>query len=352
MTTRWLAFVVAAAVAVGAGAWALRLFAPADSAPSRTNTVEPVGSASSRTNTVEPDRGDQTRVVGAYLPPAAPVAAPATTGDRFKLVGVVAPRESVAGSEWVALIAVDDEPARAFVVGATVKGDIVLREVSARGAILGAREGGVRIGLDVLPAPATGMAQVPTAGSGLESPDVPPGHGSKYLPLPPQTVLSRRNPAAGPRSLTTDVGGRRAGREAPRRWPRRWSRWASVRETATIRRGNAGDRRDGGRQKRRRKRRRQNVSGDRYPLMSCLWSSRRAATQRAGTRSELRRVLAAAKMASAPSALPSSSNVAGSGTVAHRFSGPRRLLPFWDSTPPGSPFRPSWTEPRPTTSAG
>jgi len=67
-------------------------------------------------------------VAGAYLPPAAPMVAPAPTGDRFKLVGVVPPRESVAGSEWVALIAVDDDPARAFIVGATVKGDIVVHK--------------------------------------------------------------------------------------------------------------------------------------------------------------------------------------------------------------------------------
>ena len=95
VTTRWLAFVVAAAVAVGAGVWAPRLFAPAGSAPSRTNMVEPVGSTSTRTNTVDSNRGDKSRVVSAYPLPAEPVAAPVTPGDRFKLVGVVAPRESV-----------------------------------------------------------------------------------------------------------------------------------------------------------------------------------------------------------------------------------------------------------------
>jgi len=197
-------------VALGAGVWAPRLFAPAGGVPSRTNTVEPVGSTSARpntveligstsmrTNTVDPNHHDQTRVVGTYLPPAAPVVAPVTAGDRFRLVGVVAPRESVPGSEWIALIAVDDEPARAFVVGATVKGDVVLQEVSARGAILGPSEGSVRIGLEVLPAPATATAQVPTAGLGLESPDVPPGRGSKYLPVPPQTVSEPDKPADG-----------------------------------------------------------------------------------------------------------------------------------------------------------
>lgn len=182
MTTRWLAYVVAAAVAVGAGAWALRLFAPAGSSPSRANTVEPVANASSRVTTVDP-RSDQTRSTSAYLPPSAPMTAPMTSGDTFNLVGVVAPRESVPGSQWVALIAVDGGPARAFTIGATVKGDFVLRDVSARGAIIGGPlEGSVAMALEVQPAPATGMTQVPAAASGVES-----GHGSKYLPLPPPT---------------------------------------------------------------------------------------------------------------------------------------------------------------------
>jgi hypothetical protein len=181
-----------AAVAVGAVLWAPRLFAPADTAASRSNTVDPLGSTPLPTNAADAARSDQTRVVGGYSPSAAPVQASATAGDRFKLVGVVAPRDSVPGSEWVALIAVDDEAARPFVAGATVKGDFILREVSARGAILGPREGSVAIALDVLPAPATGMTQVPAAGSGLELPD---SHGSKYVPLLPQAVPEPQQPA-------------------------------------------------------------------------------------------------------------------------------------------------------------
>ena len=198
MTTRWLAYVVAAAVAVGAGTWALGLFAPAGGAPSRANTVEPVASASSRAGTVDLNRSDQPRLASTYLPPAAPTVAPVATADQFKLVGVVAPRESVAGSQWVALIAVNGEPARAFSVGAAVAGDIVVHDVSARGAILGPREGSVRIGLDVLPAPATGMAQAPTSASQSDAADMSPGHGSKYLPLPPQTVTEPENSAEQP----------------------------------------------------------------------------------------------------------------------------------------------------------
>ena len=183
MTSRWLAYVVAAAVAVAAGTWALRLFAPTDSAP-RTSSVEPVVNASSRVTAIDANRSDQTRST-AYLSPAAPMTAPTASGDHFNLVGVVAPRESVAGSQWVALIAVDGGPARAFTVGATVEGDVVLRDVSARGAILGPREGSAAMALDVMPAPATGMAPAPTSGPGLESLDVFTGPRSKYMQLPP-----------------------------------------------------------------------------------------------------------------------------------------------------------------------
>jgi len=181
-------------VAVGAGVWATQQFAPPDRTPSRTNSLDPVGNAPVPANAVDASRSEQARVVGAY-PPAGPLAAQITAGDRFKLVGVVAPREWVPGSQWIALIAVDDEPARAFGAGATIKGDIILREVSARGAILGPREGSVAIALDVLAAPATGMAQAPIAGSGPESPDALPGRGSKYLPLPPQAVPEPQKPA-------------------------------------------------------------------------------------------------------------------------------------------------------------
>jgi general secretion pathway protein C len=207
VTTRRLAFVVTAAVAVGAGAWALRLFVPAGSAPAPVNTVEPA----------VPTSSDQARAVGADLPPAAPGAASVTTGNRFKLVSVAAPVVSVPGSEWLALIAVDGKPPRAFPVGATVEGDIVLREVSARGATLGTRGGGTAIALEVPPAPVpiAETAPEPTADSGLVSQtptigtvesrdDLPPSLGSKYLPIPERTWSAPDKPADG--TLAPDDG--------------------------------------------------------------------------------------------------------------------------------------------------
>ncbi|HQR12101.1 MAG TPA: type II secretion system protein N [Casimicrobiaceae bacterium] len=191
MTTRWLAFAVAAVLAVGAGSWLLRNLAPGGSAPSSSNAAAPIGDTPSRDRTVDPNRSDPTRVPGAYLPQVANAAAPVTSGDRFKLVGVVAPRESVPGSQWVALIAVDGEQARAFSIGATIEGDIVLRDVSARGAIIGPREGSVAMALDALPAPATGMAQAPA--SGLDSPDAATFPRSKYMPLQPQPMPEPEN---------------------------------------------------------------------------------------------------------------------------------------------------------------
>jgi general secretion pathway protein C len=197
VTTRWLALAVAAVLAVGAGTWVPRLFAPADGVASRTNTVEP-------------NRDDQARVVTTYLPPAAPAAAPVSTGDRFKLVGVAAPVVSVPGSQWLALIAVDGKPARAFPVGATVEGDIVLREVYARGATLGTRGGDAAIALEVPPAPAPiaetapeptadsgRVSQTPTIGTVESRDDLPPSVGSKYLPIPEQTGSAPEKPADG-----------------------------------------------------------------------------------------------------------------------------------------------------------
>ncbi len=145
-------------------------------------------------NTVAPARSDQPRAVGAYYPPVAPLAEAATTSDRFKLVGVVGPRPSVPGSQWVAFIAVDDQPARAFIVGAPVKGDTVLKDVSARGAILGPRVGSVAMALELSPAPATGEATAPTR-AGLESQDSQPNRGSKFMILPPPAPVVPENPA-------------------------------------------------------------------------------------------------------------------------------------------------------------
>lgn len=185
VTTRWLGFVAWAVVAAGAGAWALGLFEP-DSAPERSATADPA---------VLPG-GDLPRMVRAELPPVAPVLAPATTADRFKLVGLVAPgltaqRMSAPASEGIALISVDGKPARAFSVGATVDGDTVLQQVSSYGATLGPRGGGAAVSLQVEVPPSP--APVPTTGSVSES----QRPISKHPPLPAPTWSAPQNSVGG-----------------------------------------------------------------------------------------------------------------------------------------------------------
>jgi general secretion pathway protein C len=66
------------------------------------------------------------------LPAAAPAAAPASS--RYALLGVLAGRDSGAGS---AVIVVGGKPARSFRVGDTVEDGVVLQSLAAREARLG-----------------------------------------------------------------------------------------------------------------------------------------------------------------------------------------------------------------------
>ncbi|UUX96523.1 type II secretion system protein N [Aquabacterium sp. J223] len=167
MAARWLAFLVWAVVGAGAMFWLARLAGGGPSVPAHASVAP---------STVA-QRGPLSRVLGEEaLPvaatPDAPAASPASS--RFKLVGVVAPRGS-ATSVAVALIAVDNKPARAYRIGAVVDGDMVLQTVAARSAALGPREGQAQVQLELPPLPPPATGSLPGA-SGLASgvPSVPP----------------------------------------------------------------------------------------------------------------------------------------------------------------------------------
>ncbi|MFM7531096.1 MAG: type II secretion system protein N [Rubrivivax sp.] len=168
MTARWVAFLTWAAVAAGAVYWALKLAASPSALPAHAQ----VAAAGARLS------GDLSRVLGAGAPvapaPVEPVAATPAPDSRFSLLGVVAPRPGTSAREGLALIAVDDQPAKAYRVGSTVEGALMLLTVSARGASLGPRGGPPSVVLELpeLPAPASGPAP------GSEG--VPPA-----APLPP-----------------------------------------------------------------------------------------------------------------------------------------------------------------------
>jgi len=91
----------------------------------------------------QPDPQAVARVLGA----SGVTAAPASVASRFALQGVVA---SPAGG-GSALISVDGQPARPYLVGAAVSEGWVLRSVAGRHAVLAAADGGAALTLELPP---------------------------------------------------------------------------------------------------------------------------------------------------------------------------------------------------------
>jgi len=161
MTVRWVAFGLWAAVAASAVYWGLKLFVPGLAVPAQTTVASLQATP----------RGDLSRLLGAD---EVPVVAEAAPDPRFHLIGVVAPRAAGAAREGLALIAVDDKPARAYRVGAVVDGDTVLQEVHARSVALGPRDGPVRVSLDIPPPPPASTGAVPVPAPYVAPPALPP----------------------------------------------------------------------------------------------------------------------------------------------------------------------------------
>src|SRR5689334_16359781 len=145
MTTRSLAFLMWGLAAVCAMFWSLRLFVSAPMAPSYAAPV----------NTQQSVNGDLAKLLGreAIAPTAA--AAQPEAASRFKLMGVVAPKNAaVSSEEGLALMSVDGKPPRHYRVNSAVDGDIWLLSVSSRGAALGPRGGPANINIALPPPPA------------------------------------------------------------------------------------------------------------------------------------------------------------------------------------------------------
>ena len=183
MTARLSAFFVWAALAASAVFWGLRLGGTSPAAPPHTVPVADVTAP----------RADLSRLFGAEEAPATEEAPAPEASSRFHLLGVVAPK--AAGGPGVALIAVEDKPARAFRVGAVVDGDLVLQAVQARGIELGPRGGApaMRLELPPLPPPATGSLPAPP----LNGAAPPPAQPRPGAPLVPPTAV-RPAPAMQP----------------------------------------------------------------------------------------------------------------------------------------------------------
>lgn len=176
MAARVSAFIVWALVAAGVAFWGLRILVRPTPVPAHASAV----------STAQTARADVARV---FADPqvAAQVAAQPALASRFKLIGVMAPKPGDRPG-GVALIAVDDKPPRAYVVGAQLDTNLVLQTVSMRSAAIGSPQGGapaVVLELPPLPAPATGT--LPPAGGGATQTPPPLSSGP---PPPAQAPLT------------------------------------------------------------------------------------------------------------------------------------------------------------------
>ena len=200
MFARLSAFVIWSLVGATAVFWAMRLAASPPQVPSYAVAVGNTGAV----------RGDLGRLFGvAPRPTAAGPAAP-DAPSRFKLVGVMAPRDAAAQAEpghGVALIAVDGKPAKPYTVGARLDSDLVLQSVGLRTASLGPAQGGRSVVLELpkLAPPNSGVLPPPGAPALQRTPTVPsvPAAaapavvGMPQPPLPPPTVAPGQTPAGG-----------------------------------------------------------------------------------------------------------------------------------------------------------
>lgn len=167
MFARLSAFVIWSLVGATAVFWALRLAASPPQVPPYAVAVG---------NSVAV-RGDLGRLFGMPLRPTATAQAAPEAPSRFRLVGVMAPRDRAAQAEagqGVALIAVDGKPPKPFAVGARLDSDLVLQSVGLRTASLGPAQGArsVLLELPVLPPPNSGV--LPPPGTAAPAPAANP----------------------------------------------------------------------------------------------------------------------------------------------------------------------------------
>ena len=172
MLARLSAFVIWALVAATAVFWGLRLLVRAPAAPAYAVAVGDAGAV----------RGDLTRLLGSA--PVTPVtgAAVPEAASRFRLFGIVAPKNAAA-SNGVALIAVDGKMPKAYSVGAQLDGDLVLKAVSLRTASIASGQGAPTITLELPPPAAAATGSLPFTPMG-GSPATPPAMVPQYVPAP------------------------------------------------------------------------------------------------------------------------------------------------------------------------
>ncbi len=178
MSPRWYvlsAWLLALASAVF---WAYPLLGPAQPAVVAAAVPPPV------------PVGDLRRLLGADAPP--PVAeAPPPAASRLRLLGVLASPDPQFAEEGVALIAIDDQPAKAYRVGMTVDGDTVLQAVEARGVRLGLADGTTTLTLELaLPGSGSTGDPLPAGAAAPRSAANFPAPAAALPPPPPMANVA------------------------------------------------------------------------------------------------------------------------------------------------------------------
>lgn len=213
MLARLSAFVVWALVAGAIVFWGLRLFVSPTPAPGNAVAVVDVASAG----------GDLSRLFGVEQAPA--VDAPPPESSRFRLLGLLASRDSASGLPGVALVSVDGKPPRPYRAGARVEDRVFLREVSLRAAAFGPEQGPVSFTLEVprLPDAATGTLN-PVDPSQLQ---VNPPPAPVASPPPPVQQPQSAPQSPPPGGAQPDGGAGAMGGPPPDNLPPRFQRGGS-----------------------------------------------------------------------------------------------------------------------------
>ncbi|WP_205665227.1 hypothetical protein [Caldimonas tepidiphila] len=200
---RLTAFLVWALAAATAVFWGLRVFSQPLAVPAH---AQPVAAAGGSPAAVE-------RLFAPEPSAAASAAAPPAASTRFKLLGVMAPREG--GRGGVALISVDGQPPRAYRPGAEVGEGYVVQRLGQRSATLGPAggggDGGFTLELPPLPQPQTGTLPAadglatnrpgstgrpaPANAGGAPQPGVSPQPGEQPAEQPAEEEPSHRRPS-------------------------------------------------------------------------------------------------------------------------------------------------------------
>ncbi|WP_349742588.1 hypothetical protein [Roseateles cavernae] len=174
MLARLLTFAVWGLLALCSAFWLLKLLpAPLRVPPQALPAADGTG-----------PRADLSRLFGA--PQAAPVAEVAAPVDgRYKLVGLVAPKQGGGrhAGEGVAVITVDNAPARTVRVGAAVDGDLQLLALDGNSAALG-RQGVVSLRLSLAPPVPAATGSLPAAVA-LPPPQINSNPPPQALPVMP-----------------------------------------------------------------------------------------------------------------------------------------------------------------------